>query len=145
MKRFLSLALALIMALSMIGTASAEGETLKLSVFGRQRSGITFEETKTLHAWEVLTDMFKANNLELEYTVVERDQVASVLNAMLADSDIPDFFFAGKLSDADCINLIDRGLMMDINEALQYSAGPAAKEFGEGGMYEISRQRNLGK
>lgn len=140
MKRFLSLALALVMVLSMIGTASAEGETLKLSVFGRQRSGITFEETQTLHAWEVLSDMFKANNLELEYTVVERDQVASVLNAMLADNSIPDFFYASPLSDADCINLIERGKLMDINEALKYSAGPAAKEFGEGGMYEISRQ-----
>ena len=139
MKRYLSLALALIMALSMIGTASAEGETLKLSVFGRQRSGITFEETQTLHAWEVLTDMFKANNLELEYTVVERDQVASVLNATLAGSEIPDFFYAATLSDADCINLIDRGMMLDINEALKYSAGPAAKEFAEGGMYEVSR------
>ena len=140
MKRYLSLALALIMALSMIGTASAEGETLKLSVFGRQRSGITFEETQTLHAWEVLTDMFKANNLELEYNVVERDQVASVLNATLAGSEIPDFFYAATLSDADCINLIDRGMMLDINEALKYSAGPAAKEFAEGGMYEVSRQ-----
>ena len=140
MKKFLSLALVLIMALSMVSIASAEGETLKLTVLGRQRSGITFNETQTLNAWKVLCDMFKANNLELEYTVVERDQYASILNATLAGSEIPDFFFAAKLSDADCINLIDRGMMLDINEALKYSAGPAAKEFAEGGMYEISRQ-----
>ena len=140
MKKIVCLALVLIMALSMMGIASAEGETLKLTVLGRQRSGITFEETQTLHAWQVLCDMFKANNLELEYTVVERDQIASVLNATLAGSDIPDFFYANPLSDADCINLIDRGMMLDINEALKYSKGPAAKEFGEGGLYEISRQ-----
>lgn len=142
MKKFLSLFLVLMMVLSLAAVAGAEGETLKLTVLGRQRSGITFEEVQTLHAWEVLCDMFKANNLELDYTVVERDQYASILNATLAGNDIPDFFYAACLSDADCINLIENGMMLDINEALQYSAGPAAKEFGEGGLYEISRQMN---
>lgn len=140
MKKILSLVLALMMVLSLTAIATAEGDTLKLTVLGRQRSGITFEEVQTLHAWEVLCDMFKANNLELEYTVVERDQYASILNATLAGNDIPDFFYAASLSDADCINLIESGMMMDINEALKYSAGPAAKEFAEGGLYEVSRQ-----
>ena len=140
MKKILSLVLALVMVLSMMSFASAEGETLKLTVLGRQRSGITFEETQTLHAWEVLCDMFKANNLELEYTVVERDQYASILNATLAGNDIPDFFYAASLADADMINLIENGMLLDINKALEYSAGPAAKEFGEGGLYEVSKQ-----
>lgn len=139
MKKFLSLVLSLVMVLSVASVASAE-EPLKLTVLGRQHSGITFEEVQTLHAWEVLCDMFKANNLELEYTVVERDQYASILNATLAGNNIPNFFYAASLSDADCINLIENGLMLDINEALQYSAGPAAKEFGEGGLYEVSRK-----
>jgi len=139
MKKILSLVLVLMMALSMMGIASAEGEPLKLTVLGRQRSGITFEEVQKLHAWEVLCDMFAANNLEIEYTVVERDQYASILNATLAGNDIPDMFYAASLSDADCINLIESDMMMDINEALQYSAGPAAKEFAEGGLYEVSR------
>ena len=139
MKKFLSLVLALMMALSLTTIATAEGETLKLTVLGRQRSGITFEEVQTINAWNVLMDMFKANNLELEFTVVERDQYASILNATLAGNDIPDFFYANSLSDADCINLIESGMMLDINEALKYSAGPAAKEFADGGVYEVSR------
>jgi len=140
MKKILSLVLALVMVLSMASFASAEGETLKLTVLGRQRSGITFEEVQTLHAWEVLCDMFKANNLELEYTVVERDQYASILNATLAGNEFPDVFYAASLADADMINLIENGLLLDINEALKYSAGPAAKEFAEGGLYEVSKQ-----
>lgn len=139
MKKILSLVLALALAMTMTSAALAE-ETLKLKVLGRQRAGITFEEVKTLHAWEVLCDMFKANNLELDYTVVERDQYASILNATLAGSEIPDFFFAASMSNADIINLIENGMLLDINEALKYSAGPAAKEFAEGGMYEVSRQ-----
>lgn len=137
MKKIVSCILALVMVLSMASVAAAD-EPLHLSVFGRQRSGITFEQTQNVHAWQVLCDMFAANHLELDYTIAERDQYASVLNATLSNGNVPDFFLAATLTDADCIYLIENGLLMDINEALQYSNGPAAKEFAEGGLYAES-------
>ena len=137
MKKILSLILALALVLSMAGAACADdGELMKMTALGRQRGVITFEETQKLHAWEVLCDMFAQNGLTVEYTVVERDQYASILNANLMDANsIPDFFWASPLSDADVINLIESGMLLDINEALQYSKGPAAKEFAEDGLY----------
>lgn len=138
MKKLVSLILALVMLCSVACIATAEEDTLHLTVLGRQRSGITFEQVQTLHAWDVLCDMFKANNLELDYTVVERDQYASILNATLSGSEIPDFFYAASLSDADCIYLIKNGMLMDINEALKYSKGPAAFEFSADGIYAES-------
>ncbi|MGN1020039.1 MAG: hypothetical protein ACI4O7_06670 [Aristaeellaceae bacterium] len=138
MKKLVSILLVLTLALGCCSFAAAEEPVLRLSVLGRQRSGITFEQTQSLHAWEVLCDMFRANNLELDYTVVERDQYAAILNAVMASGDFPDFFYAASLSDADCINLIEGGKLLDINEALQYSSGPAAREFAEDGLYAIS-------
>lgn len=117
-----------------------DGKPLKLSVMGRQRAGITFEDAKTTNAWSALMDMFAKNNLTLDFTVVERDQYRTVLNATISSGDIPDFFFANEMTDADRINLINQGLVMDINKALQYSNGTASKEFAEGGMYYVSRQ-----
>lgn len=141
MKKFLSLVLAVIMLLTVASFASAENTpSLHLNVLGRQRSGITFEDVTKLHAWEYLCDMFAANDLALDYTVVERDQYAAILNARLANNDIPEFFYAASLSDADCVNMIERGLMMNIKDALQYSKGPAAKEFAEGGLYFVNAQ-----
>lgn len=138
MKKLFSLVLVLAMVLS-LGSAMAEtSPSLHLSVLGRQRSGITFEEVQELNAWKVLCDMFAENDLALDYNVVERDQYAAILNATLSSGDIPDFFYAASLSDADCVNLIENGLVMDINEALQYSDGTAAAEFAAGGLYEVS-------
>jgi ABC-type glycerol-3-phosphate transport system substrate-binding protein len=119
---------------------AANSERLHLSVLGRQRSGITFEEVQTINAWQVLMDMFAANNLELSFNVVEGDQYATVLNATIASGDLPDFMHLGPLSDADCINLIESGFLMNINDALEFSNGVASGEFDEGGMYNISRQ-----
>lgn len=123
------------------GTAKNTNEgPLKLSVMGRQRSGITFEDTKTTNAWTALMEMFEKSNLTLDFTVVERDQYRTVLNATISSGNVPDFFFANEMSDADRINLINQNLVMDINKALEHSKGPASKEFAEGGMYYVSRQ-----
>ena len=141
MEKALSVLLALALLCGLCLPASAE-DGLRLTVLGRQRSGITFEEVQTLNAWNVLCGMFAENGLTVDYTVVERDQYAAILNATLSSGDIPDMFYAASLSDADCINLIVGGRLLDINEALAYSAGPAAREFGPGGLYEVSTQMN---
>lgn len=125
-------------------TAATEASTgpLKLKVLGRQRSGITFEETKKTDSWPYLCNLFAENNLELDYTVVERDQYPAILQATLSSKDLPDFFYAASLSTADCVNLIETGLLMNIDDALQYSNGTAKAAFAEGGLYYVSRQLN---
>jgi len=117
-----------------------QNETLHLSVLGRQREGITFEQVKTINAWNVLMDMFAKNNLTLDFTIVEADQYSTVLNARIGSGDVPDFFLCDVLSDADRINLIEQEIVMDINEALEYSNGQALSEFAEGGLYNINRK-----
>lgn len=140
MKKFLTLVLALAL-LTAVSFASAENTpSLHLNVLGRQRSGITFEDVTKLNAWEYLCNMFAENDLALDYTVVERDQYAAILNATLSGGEIPDFFYAASLSDADCVNLIENGMMLNIKDVLQYSKGPAAKEYAEGGLYHINAQ-----
>lgn len=117
-------------------------EPLKLSVLGRQRTGITFEQVKTINAWDVLMDMFAENNLKLDFTIAERDQYKTVLNAALAAGEVDGLFHASVLSNADRVNLIERGLVMNIDDALKYSDGTAAKEFSDTGLYYVSRQVN---
>ena len=141
MKKILIWTFAFLLVLGTLPAAGAEGP-LKLSVFGRQRSGITFEEVKTVHAWDVLMDMFAANNLELDFTVVEQDQVSTVLNARIASGDVPEFFYAASLSFPDRINLIETGHLLNIDDALQYSNGKASEAFSETGLYYINRQLN---
>ncbi len=142
MKKLVSLMLAVIMALPMAMAMAESSPAMTLSVLGRQRDGITFEDAKTTHAWTALEEMFAKNGLKVEYTVVERDQYNTVLNAQIASGNIPEFFYAASLSDADCINLIESGKLMNIGDALQYSNGTAKEAFSENGLYYISRQNN---
>lgn len=142
MKKTVAIALVLLLAVCSLAIgAQAEEEMLTLSVLGHQRSGITFEEVQTIHAWDVLMDMFAENNLVLDFTVVEADQYNTVLNATIASGDMPDFFKA-SLSETDKINLIESGQLMNIDDALAYSDGTASFEFSEDGLYSISRQQN---
>ena len=135
------LVLLLVVGALAMGAQAAEEKRLTLSVLGHQRSGITFDEVQTIHAWDVLMDMFAENNLTLDFTVVETDQYSTVLNATIASGDMPDFFKA-SLSETDKINLIESGQLMNIDDALAYSDGTASYEFSENGLYYISRQLN---
>lgn len=124
-------------------TDKQNDEPLTLTVLGRQKTGITFEEVQTVHAWEVLMDMFAANNLTLDFTIADPDQYSTILNASIASGDVTGLFLADVLTDVDRINLVEQEQVLDIDKVIEdYSNGTAAFEFSEDGLYYVSRQKN---
>nr|HML46573.1 hypothetical protein [Clostridia bacterium] len=128
MKRIMPLLLALaLLACLLPAQAGATAPELKtFTVLGTHGSTLTYEEAVSTHTWEAMVDLFAAKGVRLDITPIQSDQYLTVLQARIASNDIPDFFQASSLGTANCINLIQSGKIMAIDDLLPLSDGTAA-------------------
>lgn len=143
MKKLMTVFLAVLLLMGIVPMGVlAEEELQTIRILGPVGQYMTFEEVKTTKTWARLEEMFAAKGIKLEVTAVERDQYATVLQAQLASGNVPDFFSANSLSDADRINLIESGRIMCIDDVLRYSDGTALEALSEDGAYYICREKD---
>ena len=143
MKRALvSLMLIVTLLTACMPSVVAEQELKTFTVYGTLSSNFTQEEVVATPTYQALAAMFAAKGLKLELTLIDSSQYVTVLQATIASGNMPDFFYTTGLSNADCVNLIEAGRVMAIDDALVYSDGTAAAALGEGGYYHICYEKD---
>ena len=133
--RFVVLSLLLALSLLPVQGVTAEQGLKTITVFGPVGQQLTYEEMKDTATWQYLVDLLAARGVQIEVNAVASDQYATVLQAYIASGKIPDFFSARSLSNANCVNLIDTGKILSIDDILQYSDGTAAQSLSKNGLY----------
>ncbi len=136
-KALISLMLVAALLMTCIPAGLAESELRPFTVYGTVASNFTQEEALATPTYQALADMFAAKGLKLDVNLIDSSQYVTVLQATIASGSLPDFFYTKGLSNADCVNLIEAGKVMAIDDALPYSDGTAAAALAEGGYYHI--------
>ena len=140
--RFVVLSLLLALSLLPVQGVTAEQGLKTITVFGPVGQQLTYEEMKDTATWQYLVDLLAARGVQIEVNAVASDQYATVLQAYIASGKIPDFFSARSLSNANCVNLIDTGKILSIDDILQYSDGTAAQSLSKNGLYYVCREKD---
>ncbi len=143
MKRCISVFLvtALLMCLLPFNVVSAT-ELTTVTAYGTTPSYFTSEEAQKTPSFKRLEEIFAAKGIKLDVTMVDSDQYTNVLQALILSDDLPDFFNASSLTSTDCVNLIEAGKILSIDDCLPYSDGTAATAFAEGGTHYVLRQKD---
>ena len=136
-KTLVALMLIVSLLMTCLPVGMAENELRTFTVYGTANANFTQEEALATPTYQILADMFAKKGLKLDVTLIDSAQYATVLQATIASNKTPDFFYTTGLSNADCVNLIEAGKVMAIDDALVYSDGTAAAALGEGGYYHI--------
>lgn len=144
MKKFVACLLAAALVLGCLPLSALAREDLKpFTVYGTLSGNFTQEEALASPTWKIMEERFAEKGLKLEVTLVETSQYVTVLQAQIASGKVPDFFYTTGLSNADCVNLIESGKVMAIDEnVLQYSDGTARDALAEDGYYYICYEKD---
>ncbi len=145
MKKTLSIALALCMILSvcMFSVHAEQAELVHISVLGFDNNpngagGFTNRENQVV--WHEAKKLWNEAGLELDFEcIVDSDQYKTTIQTRLASAtEIPDLFYGGHTAVPDLLEMADMGMILKINDVLEYSAGPA-KDFWYGGFGDRAR------
>lgn len=144
MKRLTTLLLTVVLLLTCVSTAAlAQDELTPFTVYGTLNANFTQEEALATPTYQTLADMFAAKGLKLELTLVDPAQYVTVLQSTIASGSLPDFFYTGTLSNADCVNLIETNKVLPIDDnVLQYSDGTASLALSPDGYYYICYEKD---
>lgn len=147
MKKTVALLLALIMVLAVcpVFVGEAEGATGDLYVIeslSNYPTTCTPEEARSMPMWQDFENIFAAKGLKIEFTYVDGDQYNTVLMARIAADDMPNLFIASNLGDATCINLVNQGKILAVDDCLPYSDGTAVYALSEEGYMYPCRQKD---
>ena len=142
MKRSLICIILTVMLLASLFSFAHAQELKTLTVLGPLSStGLTWEEFETTATWQYLVDWLAKGGIKLDVQAVQSDQYATVLRGRILSNEMPDFFYC-NLGSADCINLIETGKIIALDDILEYSDGSAVQALSEGGLYYICRQKD---
>ncbi len=140
MRKLVSLLVALTMLLSILPIAVAGADETKelvtLESLSTYPTTCTPDEAKSMAMWADFDAMFAKYGVKIEFTYVDSDQYSTVLLARIASDQMPNIFVASSLNSANCINLVQQGKILAVDDALQYSDGTAVYALSEEGyMY----------
>lgn len=143
MKRFLSMLFCLLMLLSILPSALAEGADLRtVTVLSPYPTNLSPEEAQAMPMYQDFEAIFADKNIKLNINYVDSDQYSTVLQALIASNDMPDVFSASRLGTASCINMIENGKVLCIDDVLQYSDGTATYALSAEGYMYPCRQKD---
>lgn len=123
MKRMLSILLAMMLVLSLVGSAladvTAEPSTMPLVKEPINLTGYCLQSPQggignEMIAWKVLEEM---TGIHIDWTDVPTDNQAEVLNVMLASGELPDIIYACGFSNNDLVKYGSMGLFADLTDA----------------------------
>ena len=144
MKRSFALLLALLLMLSLVPAAVAEEtelRTLKI-LASYPTTSLTPEEAREMPMYADFEAIFAKKGIKIELEYVDDDQYSTVLQARIAANDMPDLFSVAKLGAATCMNLVNTGKILAVDDILQYSDGTASYALSEEGYMYPCRQKN---
>ena len=146
MKKFLSLALALALALMCCQFAVADGagsgELYTIESLSTYPTTCTPDEARSMLMWQDFENMFAKYGVHIEFTYVDSDQYTTVLQARIASDQMPNLFVASNLDSAACINLVQQGKILAVDDCLEYSDGTAVYALSEEGYMYPCRQKD---
>ena len=144
MKRSFALLLALLLMLSLVPAAVAEEtelRTLKI-LASYPTTSLTPEEAREMPMYADFEAIFAKKGIKIELEYVDDDQYSTVLQARIAANDMPDLFRVSQLGTATCMNLVNTGKILAVDDILQYSDGTASYALSEEGYMYPCRQKN---
>lgn len=155
-KRFFSVTLAAFIVAGMLGacnTVSSESQTSDgaspqsqmhhLKIMGPESTNpfIKMNDRENYSVWKQFEEDLRARGLEIEVEIIPVDQYAVVSQTRTASAtDLPDMLNVGWVDETTAINLANQGLLIPLEEILEYSDGTAKDFFANEGAY--SRKLN---
>lgn len=113
------------------GTTTSPAVVHKLKVLGPVDEGaeIKFSDRESYPIWQKFKEMLEAKNLDISYETVPSDQYNVVIQTRLASAnDLPDMVNVSILGNTAALSLAKQGLFLPINKILEKGSG-AAKKF----------------
>lgn len=143
MKKSLALLLALLMLLTMIPAVAEEDGLRTVRILASYpTTSLTPEEAREMPMYADFEAIFAKKGIKIELEYVDEDQYSTVLQARVAANDMPDLFHVNGLGTATCMNLVNSGKILAVDDILQYSDGTASYALSEEGYMYPCRQKN---
>ncbi|MDL2318449.1 extracellular solute-binding protein [Eubacteriales bacterium OttesenSCG-928-A19] len=144
MKRTLAflLILAVLLSFSTLAAAEGAGELRTVSVLAEYPTILTPEQARSMPMYEDFEAIFAAKGIKIEFTYVDSDQYTTVLQALISSNEMPDVFVASRLGSASCINLVNQGKILAVDDILAYSDGTATYALSEEGYMYPCREKD---
>jgi putative aldouronate transport system substrate-binding protein len=90
----------------------------------------TLAERENLPVWKEFQKMLDANNLELEFELIDPIQYDVVMQTRLAAAiDLPDIIKIGKMSDENRIAYVKSGIFQPVSDIINNYCKPETKEY----------------
>lgn len=142
MKRILATLLALMLCLSVVAMGEGASDLRTITVLASYPTTLTPEEAQAMPMYKDFEDIFAAKGIRVELKYVDDDQYTTVLQALIASNEMPDVFKASALGSASCINLVNSGKILAVDDILAYSDGTATFALSEEGYMYPCRQKD---
>ena len=125
--RILALVLALVMVLTLVPTAMAEDEPMKISVAGYMFGPIDNEKDVVTPAVEKMLKEKYGINVDIEVVYIEQGNYAEILNTRLAGGTAPDVFLAQSTTALN--DYLDQGVIRTWDEEFFKTNAPDVYNF----------------
>ena len=125
--RILALVLALVMVLTLVPTAMAEDEPMKISVAGYMFGPIDNEKDVVTPAVEKMLKEKYGINVDIEVVYIEQGNYAEILNTRLSGGTAPDVFLAQSTTALN--DYLDQGVIKTWDEEFFKENAPDVYNF----------------
>lgn len=114
------------------GAAPTAGEPMELRLLGQDSWAVPFKEWNDYPTWRAMAELFAKAGLKLNFEVVPRDQYpTTVQTRMAAGVNLPDIVEITPLDTTTCLNLAEKGIIVDVMPLLRQYGNGSIETFWE--------------